>query len=87
MTGQLERVKKPIFDIAKTYAQDWWVEILTAIPSCIYYFGPFSTLEEAQEMCPGYIQDLQEEGAQEINVHIQRCCPAALTIFPVSATA
>jgi hypothetical protein len=26
---------------------DWWVEIITIKPCCIYYFGPFKNAQEA----------------------------------------
>lgn len=60
----------------------WWVEIQTITPRCIYYFGPFDTSEEANAAYPGYIDDLDSEGAQGIVVivkHSQQ--PELLTIF------
>jgi len=30
----------PIYDL------DWWIEILTALPLCLYYFGSFTTRQE-----------------------------------------
>lgn len=59
----------------------WWAEITTTKPHCIYYFGPFQTYEEAQAAYPGYIEDLNNEGAQGIVVVIKRCKPEVLTIF------
>ncbi len=59
----------------------WWAEITTASPRCIYYFGPFQTFEEASSAYPGYIDDLDSEGAQGIVVMIRRCKPEVLTIF------
>ena len=60
---------------------DWWAKIITASPRCIYYFGPFQTYDEAQAAYPGYIDDLDSEGAQGIVVIIQRCKPDVLTVF------
>ena len=60
--------------------KDWWVEITTVKPTCIYYFGEFKKLPEAKEACPGYIEDLKNEGAEEIKVTIKRCQPKVLTI-------
>lgn len=59
----------------------WWVEIKTESPHCTYYFGPFLSSSEAEAAKPGYITDLQEEGAQNIVVVVKRCKPAGLTIF------
>ncbi len=57
-----------------------WAEIITERPHCIYYFGPFQTFMEAKTTCPGYIEDLQSEGALGIKVVIKRCRPDMLTI-------
>lgn len=57
----------------------WWVEILTARPHCLYYFGPFETVEAAQENQAGYIEDLRDEGAEGIAVKIVQCQPQILT--------
>jgi len=59
---------------------DWWVEITTVKPRCIYYFGPFQTSFEARAAYPGYIEDLDSEGAQGIVVVIKRCNPDVLTM-------
>lgn len=57
-----------------------WVEVTTEIPRCIYYFGPFYTSSKAQSLCPGYVQDLESEGAIGIKFRIKRCNPDVLTI-------
>lgn len=59
----------------------WWVEIVTSTPACTYYFGPFSSSQEAETHKPGYIQDLKEEGAQGLKVVVKRCKPTQLTVF------
>lgn len=51
----------------------WWVEIVAATPACTYYFGPFTTYQEAQSAQPGYIKDLEQEGAKEIIPKIKQC--------------
>ena len=58
----------------------WWVEIQTSSPRCVYYFGPFATVQEATEHQSGYVEDLQAEGAQSLVVVIKRCRPTQLTI-------
>lgn len=59
----------------------WWVEVVTSAPACTYYFGPFSSAQEAKSAKPGYILDLEKEGAQGFQVAIKRCKPSKLTIF------
>ena len=58
-----------------------WVEIVTDNPRCTYYFGPFFSTQEAQEAKGGYVEDLENEGAQGISVTVKRCKPTNLTIF------
>ncbi len=63
------------------FGKDWWVEIKTSQPACTYYFGPFSSEAEAETMKGGYIEDLEQEGAQNICSVVKRCShPAQLTI-------
>jgi len=59
----------------------FWVEIVTDDPQCTYYFGPFSSKQEAESAQGGYIEDLENEGAQGISVNVMRCKPTNLTIF------
>lgn len=58
----------------------WWVQIVTQNPTCTYYFGPFLTAKEAQVAQEGYVEDLQEEGAQDISIAVKRCKPSLLTV-------
>ncbi|MFB2923346.1 MULTISPECIES: DUF1816 domain-containing protein [Aerosakkonema] len=58
----------------------WWLEIITKDPYCIYYFGPFDSLKEAQEEQSGYIEDLKQEGVGEIYAQIKLSDPVELTI-------
>jgi Domain of unknown function (DUF1816) len=60
--------------------QAWWVEIATADPKCVYYFGPFANAQMANLAQAGYIADLQSEQAQIIQVQVKRCKPSQLTI-------
>lgn len=59
----------------------WWVEICTAQPRCVYYFGPFASWLDAKGSQAGYVEDLQDEDAQGIIVQIKRCNPEILTVF------
>ncbi len=58
----------------------WWIEIFTAYPRCTYYFGPFLTNQEAKDAEAGYIEDLESEGAQGIQISIKQCNPVELTV-------
>lgn len=57
----------------------WWIELHTDRPDCLYYFGPFSNAAEAENSAQGYIQDLSDEGAENITVQVKLCKPMQLT--------
>ncbi len=59
----------------------WWVKIVTEAPHCTYFFGPFESAGEAHHNQSGYIEDLEQEGAQGIAVHILQDQPETLTIY------
>ena len=67
------------FSLEQEETSPWWVEITTTRPHCIYYFGPFETFAEAYGYHGGYVEDLQEEGAQGIIINIKQCQPLVLT--------
>jgi Domain of unknown function (DUF1816) len=58
----------------------WWVEVMTAQPKCLYYFGPFADAQEAAVAMEGYVEDLENESSQGIQTQIKRCKPDHLTI-------
>ena len=58
----------------------WWVKIDTDRPNCTYYFGPFRSSIEAHTHKFDYVEDLQSELAEGIQVAIERCKPKVLTI-------
>ncbi len=63
------------------FAKDWWIEILTDSPHCIYYFGPFQSEAEAVQAEADYVTDLKQEGAVIIQVTMmKRPAPAQLTV-------
>lgn len=63
------------------FSSSWWVKITTAEPDCIYYFGPFDKETEAKQSTPGYVEDLEGEGAQNIQISFQQSAkPEKLTI-------
>lgn len=69
-------------DLAKSSADvsPWWVEIVTAEPKCLYYFGPFDSYEEAFSNQAGYLEDLESESAIGIATTIKQCQPEILTV-------
>jgi hypothetical protein len=58
----------------------WWIEIFTAQPACIYYFGGYENAKTAQEALPGFTQDLLEEGASGLVSRIGFHSPYQLTV-------
>ena len=66
--------------ILKMLGLAWWVEVSTNNPACIYYFGPFLSEREAKAYQAGYIEDLEQEGAQIVAVDIKQYNPKELTI-------
>lgn len=58
----------------------WWVKISTSQPKCVYYFGSFDSKPEAMEALPGYVEDLEGEGAKGIFIEIKQDYPQQLTI-------
>ncbi len=59
----------------------WWVKVKTDSPHCTYYFGPFLNRRQAENEKPGYLEDLQFEGAQGIEASTKRCKPTKLTVY------
>jgi len=62
----------------------WWVEVSTDHPKCTYFFGPFADEDSARLAQPGYLEDLEKEAAQNIQVSIKRCKPEKLTVYDES---
>lgn len=63
------------------FSNPWWVKITTAEPNCTYYFGPFDSELEAAQAKPGFIEDLQQEGALQIQTSLHNIPePQELTI-------
>ena len=78
-------MKEIIRKFLDTVGWAYWVKITTEQPYCIYYFGPFLNVQEAQSAQPGFIEDLQSEDAKSIKVEIKRCQPEELTSFDESS--
>nr|WP_275333517.1 DUF1816 domain-containing protein [Nodosilinea sp. TSF1-S3]MDF0367098.1 DUF1816 domain-containing protein [Nodosilinea sp. TSF1-S3] len=80
-------IKQLFLNLAQLGKGDWWIEIITSKPQCIYYFGPFATLQEAEAMEPGFVEDLLEEGVYTLQAIVKQCHPTQLTIFEAAETA
>ncbi|MBW4538874.1 MAG: DUF1816 domain-containing protein [Myxacorys chilensis ATA2-1-KO14] len=76
----LQAIQEFAIGFLQAAKQAWWVEVSTHEPSCVYYFGPFDHPTEAEAACPGYLEDLNGEGAIGIHSIIKRCHPTALTL-------
>lgn len=75
-----DNFKEILTSLFHSFGRAWWVEIATQSPRCTYYFGPFLSSKEAHAAKTGYIEDLEQEGAQGIIVNVKRCKPNNLTI-------
>ncbi|MGB3294962.1 MAG: DUF1816 domain-containing protein [Phormidesmis sp.] len=75
-----------LLSIAPGLSQPWWIKVETQLPDCTYYFGPFASRQEAAVLQAGYVEDLVQEGAQNIRHAIEKVRPEALTIYGVDAT-
>ncbi|MFH7244155.1 MAG: DUF1816 domain-containing protein [Spirulina sp.] len=60
--------------------QPWWVKIHTQNPTYTYYFGPFDGKAEAMVAQAGYVEDLEQENAQNIRLEVNQFSPQQLTI-------
>lgn len=80
MKSTLDNVKELLINALNNIGLAWWVEIVTQNPHCTYYFGPFLNVTDAKSAINGYMEDLEQEGAQGIAVNVKRCKPNVLTI-------
>ena len=73
-------MKEFLISLLNFFGLAWWVEVITSTPRCIYYFGPFLTSQEAEAAKAGYVEDIENEGAEGLCVSIHRCKPINLTV-------
>jgi len=81
----LHKLKNLLPSFLPKLGMAYWVEITTTSPRCTYYFGPFQNSEEAEASYPGYVEDLESEQAQGIQINIKYCKPYVLTVFDEEA--
>lgn len=53
----------------------WWIEVFTAEPLGIYYFGSFDNRLEAEWAKPDRIENLELQGYQVLETNIKQCQP------------
>lgn len=63
------------------YELGWWVEILTAQPLCLYYFGAFASQQEAESHQAGFVDDLLQENAIILSTNLQFFQPIHITLI------
>jgi hypothetical protein len=80
MKSTWNNLKEVVTNVFQNLGLAWWVEVATQTPRCTYYFGPFLNSAEAKAASKGYIEDLEQEGAQGLNVNVKRCKPVTLTV-------
>ncbi|MBX2865010.1 MAG: DUF1816 domain-containing protein [Leptolyngbyaceae cyanobacterium MAG.088] len=52
--------------------KSWWLEIMTASPSCGYFFGPFDSESEALEQQLRHVKDIEYQGHEVLLVSVVR---------------
>jgi|JFJP01.1.fsa_nt_gi hypothetical protein len=75
----LIQMNQPI-DNNSDHELGWWIEIMTAQPLYLYYFGAFSNLEQAKNLQAGFIEDLVLENALIVSTNIRFFQPQYLTL-------
>lgn len=71
---------KTLDSLVKDEDLGWWIQIFTAQPACIYYFGVFEDAETAAAELPGFTEDLLNEGVTGIVARIHFHSPHELTV-------
>ena len=51
----------------------WWAKVDTGKPSATYWYGPFLTKRSLTENLENFLNDLSEEGSEDIKHSIVRC--------------
>ncbi|MBW4473031.1 MAG: DUF1816 domain-containing protein [Stenomitos rutilans HA7619-LM2] len=73
-------MKDLLTNLLNLFGLAWWVEVVTETPVCTYYFGPFLSAKAAAASKSGYVEDLEQEGAQGIRATLKRLKPTKLTV-------
>lgn len=75
----LKQFSSVIHEKPRKAKQPWWIKVQTLSPECTYYFGPFESKKEARFSQMGYVDDLRQEGAQNVRVTLEKKRPVTLT--------
>tara|TARA_B100000927_G_scaffold178099_1_gene143432 strand:+ start:864 stop:1082 length:219 start_codon:yes stop_codon:yes gene_type:complete len=51
----------------------WWAKVETKGPNAVYWYGPFLTKNNLKQNLSLFIQDLSDEGSQDIKHELIRC--------------
>ncbi len=51
----------------------WWAKVETKGPNAVYWYGPFLTKKNLKQNLSLFIQDLSDEGSQDIKHELIRC--------------
>ena len=51
----------------------WWAKVETQNPGVTYWFGPFLTKRNLKSKLNSFLNDLSEEGSNEITHTLMRC--------------
>ncbi|MGQ9836658.1 MAG: DUF1816 domain-containing protein [Cyanobacteriota bacterium] len=76
----MDPVSNPLVNLLdKLRGLSVWIEITTE--DCTYYYGPFSSEAEAEQLKGQYIADLKAEGARQLQALVKKMRqPHSLTV-------
>jgi len=61
--------------------ENWWIQVFTAHPACMYYFGIFANAKTAETLLPKFIEDLVNVGAKGL---VSRIYPQRSPILTIN---
>lgn len=67
-------------DNTEISGSNWWLEMGTVNPRCLYFFGPFEDQLAAESSKEGFSQDLEGENARVLCSKVKFCQPRQLTL-------
>ena len=67
------RSNKLIRNFGNKLGLAWWAKITTNQPNATYWYGPFITKRSLKENMSSFIEDLTNEGSQNIQHSFVRC--------------
>ena len=67
------RPKKLIRKLGNNLGLAWWAQVNTQDPKVTYWFGPFLTKKNLKINLETFLNDLDDEGSNEITHSLIRC--------------